>query len=100
LLGWLDGCRLHQPGVAFFQQAWKNFAGRADARRAIEPGLWRHRSDKEKEPGLVSRRRTLTQWQIAGFQAWHRNVAGKVSRVRHSRFHSREIGRASCRESV
>src|SRR5438552_11588724 len=90
LLGWLDRCRLYQPGDAFSQQAWKNFAGRADTRRAIEPGLWRHRAEKQKEPGLVSRRGTLARWEIARFQTWHRNVAGKVSRVRHSRFHSRD----------
>src|SRR5947207_13493190 len=89
VLGWLDWHRLCEPGDALSEPAWKNFASRAERRRALDSRLWRDHSEKEKEPGVVSRRRTLAQRQTAGLQARRRNVAGTFSRVRYSRFHSR-----------
>src|SRR6266403_4815867 len=89
LLGWLDRHRLREPGDAFPQPAGKDFAGRANARRALKPGFWGHHPEKQKEPRLVSRRRTLGQWRVARLQTGHRDATGTFPSTSRSRVGSR-----------
>src|SRR6266480_2360478 len=95
LLGWLDRDHSREPADAFPQPAGKDFAGRANPCRALKPGFWCHHSEKEKKPGLVSRRGTLRQWRVARLQTGHRDVTRTFSGTSHSRVCSRHARSAA-----